>query len=40
MKESLKPADIHDTEEYRRMVPSLSEMKLMRDSYKARKRLS
>ncbi len=40
MEESLRPVDIHDSEEYKGLLPSPSEMKLMRDSYKASKRLS
>ena len=38
MEKSLRPVDEHDTEEYKGLLPSPAEMKLMRDSYKASKR--
>lgn len=35
MEQSTRPVDEHETEEYKSLLPSPSEMKLMRDSYKA-----
>lgn len=40
MEQSTRPVDEHETEEYKSLLPSLSEMKLTRDSYKASNRLS
>ena len=37
MEQSTRPGDEHETEEYKSLLPSPSEMKLMRDSYKASK---